>query len=234
MELMQRRIRYSGDTFFKLYHLCYYFSRVSVNDENRKLVIDFKKAKEPAVRHFIVKALQFLEYREIDENLLVIRALHSRETTAEDELTPLDRLGDSLASVLDCSYYPKILRKTKVTQPIKSLTFPQRAAELKGVYRIDPNFFNLNHREVLIIDDVVTTGATSCAIIKSILDHFPEAKINVFALAWTPAPNQQLYIQEQISRGMMLNEPEPPYGTGAHKWVDEDFIKGETNISLYP
>ena len=233
MELMQRRLRYSGNTYFKLYHLCYYFSRTSSLNEQKIKIHQFKKGNEQAMRHFIIRALQYLEPHKMDDELLVLRALHSYETKAQDLLSPLDRLGDSIATVFGCSYYPGLLQKSRVTQPIKSLNIRQRMAELDNAYQINPNLFDLNERKVLIIDDVVTTGATACAIIKAILTYFPRAKINVLSLAWTPMPNQQLYLERQSNESMLLHEPAIGYGKKIFDWGDEDFMNGETNISLF-
>jgi hypoxanthine phosphoribosyltransferase len=102
------------------------------------------------------------------------------------------------------------------------------------VYRFDGNIFDLNHSRLLIIDDVVTTGTTICAIIKAVLDEFPFAEIEVFCLAWTPTLNQQEYIisQHEVDN-MMLNEPMSEYRIAIKQtWIDMDFEKGETNVSV--
>ncbi len=169
----------------------------------------------------------------MDADTVILRALNSHETFVTGTLTPLDRLGNSLATVFDCTYYPAMLHKTKLTPSIKSLTLPEREAALKDVYRIDPELFDLNHRKVLIIDDVTTTGATACAIIKSILEHFPEAGMNIFSLAWTPSPKQQSYILDQMGKSMTMNEPVLQYGKTTATWVDQDYNRGQTNISLF-
>lgn len=231
LELMQRRLRYSAQSSFRLYHLCYYFSKSDKNDEDKKLIIDFKKGKEAAVRHFIVKALAFLEHHEMDEHLTILRPLHSHETYIRCEApTPLDRLGWSLATVFDCLYTQDVLQKIRTTQPVKSLTIEQRVAELNGVYRIDTKNYDFNNQKLLIIDDVVTTGATVCSIISTILKAFPLAKINVLSLAWTPTAGQQAYIQNHYEdNSMMLKEPESLYGST----VDGDFLNGKTYVSLF-
>jgi len=235
MVLMERKLRYEGNRFFKLYHLCYYFSKSNDFSAERKLILDFKKGDENALRHFSILALKSLEGNHIDDDVFIIRALHSNELKVTDRnSSPLDRLGDSLATVFDCTYYPKILTKTNATQPVKSLSLIERKIELDNVYQIDTGLFDLNERKIIIIDDIVTTGTTASYIIDCILKEFPRAKINVFSLAWTPTLKQQLYIQKREKRGFILNEPEIQYGRKSSEWVDTDFENGETNVSYYP
>ena len=119
---------------------------------------------------------------------------------------------------------------SRATQPVKSLTIARRVAELNGVYRIDTKNYDFNNQKLLIIDDVVTTGATVCSIIRTILKAFPLAKINVLSLAWTPAAGQQAYIQQLYKdESLMLKEPESSYGSN----VDGDFLNGKTFVSLF-
>src|ERR1700742_4367197 len=98
MELMHRKLRFSGERSFNLYHLCYYLSKSAYWDKDRRLVLDFKKYEEPAVKHFIVEALKGLEYFEINNRCLIVRALRAKELRFGDYGdVALDRLGASLA-----------------------------------------------------------------------------------------------------------------------------------------
>ncbi|QEC78851.1 phosphoribosyltransferase domain-containing protein [Mucilaginibacter ginsenosidivorax] len=56
--------------------------------------------------------------------------------------------------------------------------------------------FDLNTRKLIIINDVVTTGSTTCAIIEAILKVYPNADITVFSLAWTLTAKQQEYLRQ--------------------------------------
>jgi predicted amidophosphoribosyltransferase len=227
MEVMERKLRYSNTLTFKLYHLCYYFSRAEGYDADRQMVLDFKNEDEEAIRHFILEALAFFGHGHVDEDLIILRPMRSKETKYDHlNESPLDRLGDSIATVFHVTYYPSLLTKSRPTKQVKTLSPSMRKAELQGVYQIEKNYFDYNTRPVLIIDDVVTTGATVCAIIGTILKDFPKTKINVFSLAWTPTPDQQLYIQQQQINISSLNEPEAPYGTKSSNTVDEDFENG--------
>ena len=229
---MERRIRYKDNRFFKLYHLCYYFSKGDEQRYDRRMILDFKRGDEAAVCHLVASAVRLMEQNKMDDDLVIVRALSSDEVVwKSDAHRPLDRLGNSLATMYDCSYYPKILRKTKVIRAVKSFGLNGRTAELDGAYVLDDDL-NLNYRPVLILDDVVTTGITACSIIKAILDVFPGAKINVFALAWTPTVRQQAYLLANDRTSNLLNEPESTYGSKNKSWVDDDFEAGLTHISV--
>jgi hypothetical protein len=232
MELMQRTLRYSQSRFFRLYHLGYYFSAVDVTNNDRKLIIDFKKCKEAAVRTCVFRALENLRYHQMAKDMIVIRALKSAELFTDTKSpSGLDRVGNSIAYVFGCHYQPQMIVKNKITRPVKNLGIQQRRKELSGVYEIKDGFIDLNHRKVLIIDDVVTTGSTACAIINAILDRYPLAKIDVLALAWTPTLIQQLAIKKHFSENYTLNEPEVPYRS-EQRITDEDFNNGRTDVAI--
>ena len=216
-----------------MYHLCYYFSSESAWDNDRRKVINFKKGDEFAIRRFIADAINLLLKQEMDKELIIIRALNSKEIVPEiNGGQSLDRLGQSLAATFGCHFVPTILVKRHLTRPVKSLTLTKRQIELADVYQVSQHSINLNNRKVLIIDDIVTTGLTVSAIIKAILTAFPGAKVSVFALAWTPTKNQQAYLLQMKNKTMHFNEPELPYGNpGIIK--DLDFEKGLTNVSLF-
>jgi predicted amidophosphoribosyltransferase len=234
MELMKRKLRHESGREFNLYHLCYYLSKNTTRDNHQKLILDFKNNQEHAVRHCIIEAIENLQHLGIDEDTLILRALSSNETKAGQYTSKgLWRLGTSLSWVFDCDHFPSLIYKKRVTEPIKNLGIAERKAELEQVYAVDGNIVDLNEKKVLLIDDVVTTGTTACAIISAILKVYPRTRIEVFSLAWTPTLRQQLHIAQQERVAMLLNDPEETYGGEKRNvWIDEDFKSGETNVSF--
>jgi predicted amidophosphoribosyltransferase len=235
MELMKRKLRLDSGRAIDLYHLCYYLSKNTSRDSEQQLVLDFKNNEEQAVRRFIIEAIENLQHLGIDEDTLILRALSSKETKADQNMARgLRRLGTSLSWVFDCDHFPSMLYKKRVTEPIKNLGIAERKAELAGVYAVDQNIVDLNERKVLLIDDVVTTGATVSAIIDAILKAFPQTQVEVFSLAWTPTYWQQLALGLQERAAMYVNEPEEMYGGIKKEMVrDEDFENGETLVSIF-
>ncbi len=73
-------------------------------------------------------------------------------------------LGKSLARRMEIVYRDKTVRRIRSTVTQTGLTAPQRAANVSGAFRARP-FARLNGKKILLVDDVMTTGATvnACA-----------------------------------------------------------------------
>ncbi len=114
----------------------------------------------------------------------VVRALGSQELTIDDggTYTSLDVLARGIATTLGGPYLPGLLQKTRQVQPLKLLSRVDRGLELQNVYTCLPAAEYTS--EVLIVDDILTTGTTIQAIGKAILDINAQAKITAFTLAY--------------------------------------------------
>ncbi|MFS2185580.1 ComF family protein [Mucilaginibacter sp. Mucisp84] len=231
MDLMKRRLRYSETKFFSFYHLHYYFSKEAEIGGVRKMILDFKRYEEAAVRHFIMEALETMQLLDMEDYVLIVRALSSQELVIGDMgRGSVDRLGQSLAAVFGWDYDPEVIYKKRHALPVKTMRILQRQAVLDGIYAFNPEPFE-NLTRVLIIDDIVTTGTTVRAIAAPILKAFPKAEIMVFALAWTPTARQQERILQTTSESFVLHEPESEYNTPG-KWLDTDYEFSETHVTI--
>lgn len=230
---MERRIKFDDTRFIKLWHLFYYFPRKSAWDNNAQLILDFKSNSRSAAEYLLDCALRELRGYKLNEEIFVIRGLKSNETRAiSDAGYAMDWLGQGIATGIGGIYIPQLLMKKRATQQLKQLRARERENELADVYGVRDLGLGLNQRNILLLDDVVTTGATSRAVVRAILESFPAAKINVFALGWTPTKKQQHTLFEQQTAGLMLNEPEHHYGGRAPKHLDQDYQDGETFITI--
>ncbi|MCX6558117.1 MAG: ComF family protein [Candidatus Aminicenantes bacterium] len=72
---------------------------------------------------------------------------------------PVRAMGRLLARELELEFLPGLLRKTKSTPPQVGLTQAQRKTNLDGAFAL-ATARSLAGKEILLIDDVITTGTT--------------------------------------------------------------------------
>ena len=84
-----------------------------------------------------------------------------------------------LTRALGVPLYPEALGRTRAKQHQAGLPFEQRMANVAGAFRVtDPD--RIEGRKVLLVDDVITTGATAAACAQALLAAGAES---VFAIA---------------------------------------------------
>ncbi len=95
-------------------------------------------------------------------------------------------IAAKVATELDCPYTP-LLTRTKATHQQARLRRADRFENVKGVFRAGGGTGangspNLRGKRVLLIDDVVTSGATTAAC-KSVLERAGAAEVKIAAVA---------------------------------------------------
>jgi phosphoribosylpyrophosphate synthetase len=53
-----------------------------------------------------------------------------------------------------------------------------------GIFYAKTGKTNLDGKRILLVDDILTTGATICDCIRALRDTFPNIKVQVFTLGW--------------------------------------------------
>ncbi|NJB36875.1 ComF family protein [Croceivirga sp. JEA036] len=96
----------------------------------------------------------------------------------------LDGFGKALAHELNTSYLPQILYKTANTRTQTKKTRLNRWKNVQELYKVK-DATQLNGKSILLIDDVITTGATLEACINA-LHTIPNVNIYVATLAVVP------------------------------------------------
>lgn len=185
---------------YQHYFLFYYIRKQEGNDWISTNFLRFKEDREVVVDAWIDFATSSLKELSLNDNTVIVRALHSHETVIDPASnTPLDRLCRSIADTFHCAYLPGLLFKTRSTQPLHNLpSAKERVAEMTDLYQAGPGMASLENKSILLVDDVVTTGLTVRHIIKAIRTMLPEINITVFSLAKTeynPDINKTLDLQ---------------------------------------
>src|SRR5512140_1187607 len=72
---------------------------------------------------------------------------------------PPERLAEALARSLGWDFCPQALRRTRYRRPLRGLSSAQRRLEMADAFEAGDSS-RLGGREVILVDDVVTTGST--------------------------------------------------------------------------
>jgi hypothetical protein len=202
--LLQSARRYPGVE--RLFHVAYYHAaRVGYQDIVSRSLHDFKDGCEPQAARWIAlaaprvcKDLQFE---------IIVRALGAAELKASPNIA-LDRLCVAIAGGSGAAYEPERLEKEKAVPALTSLGGRlARQKELDGVYRFDASGL-ASAVKVLVVDDIVTTGATLEAISRAITQALPGAVVTCFALARVEAQLQNRHIDpDYFLRGEQADPP---------------------------
>jgi predicted amidophosphoribosyltransferase len=150
--------------------------KISLSIINYKLEFDncVRKWNELAAKRFLTLDIK---------TDIVIRALTSHEVISNNT-KPLDYLCHAIARATEAKHIPTLLQKRQPTAPMHRLNYMQRQKELKDIYFINPAYRG-EPNSILIIDDIITSGATMNAIKKALLQQFPQASLYFFALGRT-------------------------------------------------
>ncbi len=186
MALHRQIIEFEGENFEHLF-LCHYQPLSAGSDNLSKSIICFKKNQFLHVEAWVECSISELEKASIGKKCLVLRVLDSDQIKIERQSTrPLDMLCRRIAVRFHLLYLPELLQKTRVTSKMKFLSRQERIDELEGCYVFaKPTSGFGDIKEILIVDDILTTGATVKAIIRSIRMIMPGCSITLFTLAST-------------------------------------------------
>lgn len=180
-----------NDHIYRYYYLCPYLPLTAGADPPSRSLVKFKRGIQPDLDAWINNSLEEFRYRLLSPDTLIIRALRHDETQAiETSPTSLDLLGHSLAASFQCRYLPSFLRKSRTTPGNKGLTRALRITALNDVYSIAPEHMpsptasnTPTHPPFLLIDDILTTGATVRSVLQTLQVSFPLSPVQIFTLA---------------------------------------------------
>lgn len=190
MKLQETTIFFQRNRY-RHYYLCHYLPLCSGIDTVSRSLLKFKRGAQPDLGNWIDRTLN--GFREtpvlLPPDSVIIRALRHKETLPiSDPPSSLDHLGQALSVQLDAPYHPHLLYKTRATLINQGLTRQQRSSELQDVYQVDPATLLPRANaptSILLLDDILTTGATILSILQTLTNGFPNCTVTVFTLAKT-------------------------------------------------
>lgn len=77
----------------------------------------------------------------------------------------------------------EVCKRAKATQPQTELSGAQRRRNLRHAFILTQK---IETRSVAIVDDVITTGTTINSLCDTLLQHYPDLKIDVWTIAISP------------------------------------------------
>ena len=93
-------------------------------------------------------------------------------------------LAERLSEIMKVVYEPGILNRIRSTKQQAKLSMEERWANVRDAFAIDPeNCQFLNGKRILLVDDIVTTGATISEAARP-FRACGAARVDVFALAY--------------------------------------------------
>jgi predicted amidophosphoribosyltransferase len=188
--LLQSTKHYPGVE--RLFHIAYYHAaRVGYQDIVSRSLHDFKDGCEPQTARWIALAApKVCSELKCD---VIVRCLGAGELKVGAG-TPLDRLCEAIAGGSGAKYEPARLEKEKAVKAMTSLGGRvARQKELDGVYQFDASGLAAGVH-ILLVDDIVTTGATLESVNRAISKALPEADVTCFVLARVEAQLQNTHI----------------------------------------
>ncbi len=91
-------------------------------------------------------------------------------------------IAQGVSAVTAIPIHGQVVKKVKHNTSQTRKNIEQRRKNVRSVFQVNPKL-NLNGKSVLLLDDVLTTGATLEAIIILLIEAYPEIKISVAVLA---------------------------------------------------
>lgn len=130
----------------------------------------------------------------------IVRALGHAELKVGNQDRPLDVLCNQLAQALNAKYLPDLLKKSRLLEKSTKLGKIERAVQLKGAYEVDSNRIkqiDILGKSILIVDDVLTSGATANEISRAINSALDNVSVNIFTLVKTLYRNDHDSVTQQ-------------------------------------
>lgn len=93
-------------------------------------------------------------------------------------------IARGVATATGIQVYDRILRRIRHNETQTRKNPLQRRENTAGIFAVRKNSPDLNRRTVLLVDDIMTTGATLCDCIRALREAYPSIGIHIYTLGW--------------------------------------------------
>lgn len=143
------------------------FSCVIYDEMERKIIIDLKYNGKSYIAKNIAEIMYHrIKQQDIHIDYIVPVPLHKKKEN-ERGFNQSQLISKYLSKMLGIELKKDALMRTRYTQPQNQLTLSQRKRNLMNAFKVK-NTSNLNNKNILLIDDVFTTGNTVDACSKEL------------------------------------------------------------------
>lgn len=140
------------------------------NEASRKLVLAFKHGGRIALAPMLARLIAGRLPQEVDRDWLVVPVPLHRWRLWRRGYNQAAILAAELAKLTGAGVAPDILLRTRATRPLGGLGRVARARTLAGAIKVDIRQRDaVKGRSVLLVDDVLTSGATSDTCVAALL-----------------------------------------------------------------
>jgi ComF family protein len=156
---------------------------MAYDDISRRLILDFKHADgieaAPALGRWLLRAGRDLV---ADADVIVPVALHWTRLFAR-RYNQAAILAHALGRITDLPVAVNVLIRHRRTPSQGGLSAPERLRNIRGAFALRPSeAAKIEQKRILLVDDVLTTGATVSACTKALLKGGAR-KVDVLVLA---------------------------------------------------
>ncbi len=185
-----KSLKFSTNFHNRIINSVQIYSPFFYKNEIQKLILNYKfKHKKSLYKLFTKLLFDYFNSCELKnvltpENTIIIGVPSYKDRKNKRGYNHINLIVEELAKLLNFSYSDKIIEKVKYTKPQYNLNYAERYENIKNSFKI--NIENINKPNILIIDDIVTSGATASEIINS----FKNVKnINIYFLSLSVVEN---------------------------------------------
>lgn len=135
-----------------------------------RLVHQLKYHDRPHVAEVMAVSLHRAGHRLLSENSLIVPVPLYRWRLWQRQFNQAALLASSLAKLTGVPHDPLVLQRVKPTRSQVGLSVAQRKENVRGAFRVPETMRSrIASRDVLLVDDVYTSGATAKAATRALL-----------------------------------------------------------------